>query len=58
MRALSLVLDDDGTVLCPPAVRAIVESVRSVARASKLIDNSSLIVRFRRLKVDQTCLFM
>ena len=25
MNALSLVLDDDGTVLCSPAVRAIVE---------------------------------
>ena len=31
MHALSLVLDDDGTVLCSPAVMAIVESVRSVA---------------------------
>ena len=27
MHALLLVLDDDGTVLCSPAVRAIVESV-------------------------------
>ena len=25
MHALSLILDDDGTVLCSPAVRAIVE---------------------------------
>ena len=31
MHAFSLVLDDDGTVLCSPAVRAIVEIVRSVA---------------------------
>ena len=31
MHALSLVLDDNGTVLCSRAVRAIVESVRNVA---------------------------
>ena len=28
---LSLVLDDDGTVLCSPALRAIVVSVKNVA---------------------------